>query len=87
MRNKDVILEGLKKGVIYDIPSAYDDFHVEVRVNPADLDRVYMPSKRFFSVAFQPLGDSRGFAIMGRIESMRPRPRRSKAGRDPRLRR
>ena len=42
MRNKDVILEGLKKGVIYDIPSAYDDFHVEVRVNPADLDRVYM---------------------------------------------
>lgn len=42
MRNKDVILEGLKKGVVYDIPSAYDDFHVEVRVNPVDLDRVYM---------------------------------------------
>ncbi len=42
MRNKDVVLEGLKKGVVYDIPNAYDDFRVEVRVNPVDLDRVHM---------------------------------------------
>lgn len=42
MQNKDVVLEGLKNGVIYEIPSAYDDFSVEVRVNPVDIDRVFM---------------------------------------------
>ncbi len=40
MQCKDVYLEGLKRGVVYDIPSVYDDFSVEIRVNPADRARV-----------------------------------------------
>lgn len=40
MHYKDQILQGLKEGVVYKIPSAYDDFSVEVRVNPASADKV-----------------------------------------------
>ena len=40
MEMKDTYLEGLKRGVVYEMPSVYDDFTVEVRVNPADRWRV-----------------------------------------------
>lgn len=37
---KDELLQGLKEGVLYGLPSPYDGFAVEVRVNPADIERV-----------------------------------------------
>lgn len=37
---KDSLLKGLKEGVVYEVPSPYDGFSVEVRVNPADADRI-----------------------------------------------
>lgn len=37
---KDVFLEGLKSGVVYRVPSMYDGFSVELRMNPADVGRV-----------------------------------------------
>lgn len=40
MDMKDVYLEGMKRGVVYEMPSVYDDFTVEVRVNPADAGRI-----------------------------------------------
>lgn len=40
MSMKDVYLEGMKRGVVYEMPSVYDDFTVELRVNPADRARV-----------------------------------------------
>lgn len=40
MQFKDVYLEGLKRGVVYDIPSVYDDFVLEIRINPVDRARI-----------------------------------------------
>ncbi|MDY2777518.1 MAG: hypothetical protein SOU51_03995 [Collinsella sp.] len=37
---KDQILEGLKRGVVYQVPDLTEGFDVEVRLNPADLERV-----------------------------------------------
>lgn len=41
-RYKDQVLQGLKDGVVYLIPSAYESFTIEARVNPADIPRVLM---------------------------------------------
>ena len=37
---KDTVLDGLKNGVVYSLPSVSEGFTVEVRVNPADVDLV-----------------------------------------------
>lgn len=39
-QHKDEILQGLKNGVVYQLPSIYDGFSVEIRANPADIARL-----------------------------------------------